>query len=169
MLRKISLTLVFLFVFAALSGCAQIEAARTFLTPETTESPLPGMMVESVDVSIIPYDPDYQRHYQTQQNLNAILSLLRDMVTSDLPPEPPSLDGGQTYYAFTANYASGEQQRYYLLGYRFLKVGDEPWCEVRFENAMLLTSYLREHPSDDGSVPTDQSIPPREDFQSAAW
>lgn len=154
--RKIQALITLLLVLPVLGGCGLIDTA-----PDMTEAKdLPHLMVSSIDVTMYPKDRDFERHYQTQENLNMVLNLLRDMATNDIPEEEPDLSDGQTYYTITANYASGKQQKYYVLGYSFLKVGEDPWCEISFDSAMTLSQYIREHQSDDGSYVPPPTEPP---------
>lgn len=163
MKRKIYIIITLLLTLNMLTGCALVDVVVARIAPEVTEAnDLPHLMVQRIDVTMNPRDPEFERHYLGQENLTATLNLLRDMVTSDLPEEEPRLSGGQTYYAITATYASGEQQKYYVLGYQYLKVGDDPWCEISFENAMTLSQYIRDHQSDDGSYVPPPTEPPAE-------
>jgi len=154
-----------------LGGCG-----LTDLLPDvTTGRELPHLMVRSAEVSIHPRDPEFERCYVTQENLTALLNLIREIKTSDLTDEEPKLSDGLTYYTVTATYASGDTRAYHLMGYRYLKVGDEPWCEISHEDAMRFTQFIRDHQSDDGSwvpptteppeettLPTETTVPPTE-------
>lgn len=163
MKKRIFSLVAVLLAAAVFSGCGLVDAAISLIAPDVTESnDLPHLMVQRLDVTMNPPDADYVRHYQTQENLTATLQMLRDMATNDVPEEEPTLSGGQTYYTITATYASGEQQRYYLLGYRFLKIGDEPWCEISYDSAMNFTRFILENQSDEGSYvppPTEPTVP----------
>ena len=154
-----------------MGGCS----LTSMLPDVTTGRELPHLMVQSIDVSMMPRDPEFVRHYQTQENLTALLNLLREISTNDIPEEEPKLNDGQTYYTVAVTYATGQTREYYIQGYRFLKLGDDPWCEISHEDAMRFTQYIRDHQSDDGSyipptteppaetsVPTDASTPPTE-------
>lgn len=143
---------------AMLSGCGLSQ----LLPDVTVGQELPHLMVQKIDVSIHPHDPDFERHYQTQENLTALLNLLRQMRTADIPEEEPELTDGQTYYTVTATYASGDTQQYHLMGYSYLKVGDEPWCEIAYEKAMGFSQFIRDHQSDDGSYTPPETAPPAE-------
>lgn len=150
-------------VSSLLCGCG----LSSVLPDVTTGHELPHMMVRSVNVSIHPRDPDFERCYVTQENLTALLNLLRKIETSDLTEEEPRLSSGQTYYTVTAVYASGKTREYHLMGYKFLKVGDEPWYQISHEDAMGFTQFIRDHQSDDGSYvppttepPTETTLPP---------
>lgn len=141
-----------------LGGCN----LTNFLPDVTTGHELPHLMVMQIDVAMHPRDPEFERHYQTQENLTDLLNLLREITTDKLPDEEPDLRDGQTYYTVTATYASGETREYHLLGYRYLKVGEDPWCEVSHEDAMLFTQFIRERQSDDGSYVPPTTAPPAE-------
>lgn len=162
MKRKITALLALTMAVCMLSGCGIVNAAVSLIAPDVTEAnDLPHLMVQQIDVSLHPGDADYERHYLGQKNLTTVLQLLRAMATDEIPEEQPELSDGQTYYTVTATYASGEQQIYYLLGYSYLKVGEEPWCEIEFDRAMGFANYLKSHPSDDGSwVPPETTLPP---------
>ncbi len=141
-----------------LGGCS----ISSYLPDVTVGRELPHLMVRTIDVSMSPRDPEFERHYQTQENLTALLNLLREIVTNEIPEEEPKLSGGQTYYTVTATYASGETQEYHMMGYRFLKVGDEPWCEISHDSAMRFSRFIRDHQSDDGSYVPPTTEPPAE-------
>lgn len=162
MTRKFIQIFALLLAVSMLSGCGIIHAAVSLIAPDVTEATdLPHLMVKQIDVSIYPGDADYERHYQSQENLTTILQLLRDMSTDDIPEDQPDLADGQTYYTVTATYASGEQRLYYVLGYQFMKTGEEEWCEIEFDRAMKFADYLRDHPSDDGIyIPPATTLPP---------
>lgn len=138
-----------------LTGCGLAE----LLPNITVARELPHLMVRTADVVIHPRDPEFDRHYQTQENLTALMTLLREISTGEVPETEPELGDGQTYYTVTATYASGKTREYILLGHRYLKVGDEPWCELEQEDAMRFNQFLRDHQSDDGSYipPTTES------------
>ena len=155
--RMIQLTALMI-ALSLLGGCGFSD----LLPDVTTGRELPHLMVRSVDVTMSPRDPEFERHYQTQENLTALLNLLREITTNDIPEEEPRLGDGQTYYTVTATYASGKTREYHILGYRFLKMGDEPWCEISHDNAMRFTQYIREHQSDDGSYIPPTTEPPAE-------
>lgn len=158
MKKRMLQILALLIAVSTLSGCG----LSNLLPDVTTGRELPHLMVRTIDVSMSPRDPEFERHYQTQENLTALLNLLREIATSDLPEEEPKLGDGQTYYTVTVTYASGETRDYYIMGYRFLKVGDEPWCEISHDNAMRFTQFIRDHQSDDGSWAPPTTEPPEE-------
>jgi hypothetical protein len=106
-------------------------------------------MVRRIEVSLQPEDPALARVYTTQENMNALLSLLRGMQTSAEPETEPDLENGQSYYTVTVTYANGQQSIYYLLGHTYLRLGDEPWCVIDQEDSKVFVTYLREHPSDE--------------------
>lgn len=162
MQKKIYQMIFALLAITMMSGCALVNAFLAGNTPNKEGNGLPSLMVQRIDVSINPWNPEFERHYQTQENLNATLSMLRDMETSDLPEEEPELSDEQTYYTITATYSTGEQQTYYILDHRYLKVGDEPWCEISYEDAMNFTVFIQKHKSDDSSYVPPASKPPVE-------
>ena len=153
--RLIQMTALIL-VLMSLTGCGNLQAAISPLIPTVTEeSDLPHRMVQRIDVLLTEKNADFERHYQTQENLTAILQLLRIMMTTDIPQEAPALDSSLSYYTITATYASGEQQVYRLLSLQYLKVGENDWLQISPELAVNFTDYLQAHQSDDGSY-----IPP---------
>ena len=116
--------------------------------PEVTGTG-PGRMIRRIEVAIYPEDADYARTYVTQENMNALLNLLRNMETQDYPEIEPDPDGGQTLYTATVIFANGEQSVYRLLGHTYLQLGDDPWCIVGTERSMEFSRFILEHPSDD--------------------
>ena len=161
MAKKIIRLAAFMFSLFLLSGCGIIRGAISLVAPDVSvENDLPHLMVTQIDVEMHPENGSFSRHYQSQENLTTILRLLRDMTTNKQPEEQPDLDDGQNYYIVTATYASGKQQVYYVLGYQFLKVGDESWCEIEFGRAMNFANYLQQHPSENGTYIPPATLPP---------
>lgn len=148
--RYVSLILVLVLL---LTGCGRD-------IPGIESSSGPGRMVRRIEVAIHPEDPDYDRTYVTQENMNALLALLRSMVTLEEPEEEPDLEGGQSYYTATVTFANGQQSRYWMLGHTYLRLGDEDWCIIDTEKARSFIQFLLEHPSDD--VPATETTAPPE-------
>ena len=152
MFRKITAILMSVLLLLCLCACGR--------EPQPSQSAAPGRMVQRIEVAIHPADPDYDRTYVTQANMNALLALLRNMETADLPETEPDPEGGQTLYTATVTYSNGEQSVYRLLGHMYLQLGDDPWCIVGTERSMEFIHFLLEHPSDDGSAPVETTAPP---------
>lgn len=148
--RYVSLILVLALL---LTGCGRD-------IPGIESSSGPGRMVRRIEVAIHPEDPDYDRTYVTQENMNALLALLRSMVTLEEPEEEPDLEGGQSYYTATVTFANGQQSRYWMLGHTYLRLGDEDWCVIDTVKARSFIQFLLEHPSDD--VPATETTAPPE-------
>ena len=125
-----------------------------------TEGTGPGRMVRRIEVAIEPEDARFDRTYVTQENMNALLSLLRSMETDTAPEEEPDLHSGQSYYTATVTFANGQQSVYYLLGHTYMRLGDNPWCVITGEQSLAFNTFLREHPSDD--VPPETTTAPTE-------
>ena len=117
-------------------------------TPKAS-SGAPGRMVQSIRVAIHPDDPDFARVYETQENMNDLLALLRSMETDDVPAEEPDIEGGQSLFTVTVTFANGQQSVYYLLGHTYLRNSDGDWCIIAREQSMAFNQFLRERPSDD--------------------
>lgn len=154
MLRKITAMLLTTLLLLSLCGCSEEKPPK--------QSSAPGRMVQRIEVAIHPADPRFERTYVTQENMNALLGLLREMETQDYPETTPDPEGGQTLYTATVIFANGEQSVYRLLGHTYLQLGDDPWCIIGTERSMEFSKFLMEHPSDDGSVPTETTTPPTE-------
>ena len=152
MFRKITAILMSVLLLLCLCACGR--------EPQPSQSAAPGRMVQRIEVAIHPADPDYDRTYVTQANMNALLALLRNMETADFPETEPDPEGGQTLYTATVTYANGEKSVYRLLGHMYLQLGDDPWCIVGTERSMEFIHFLLEHPSDDGSAPVETTAPP---------
>ena len=151
MYRKITAIILSLLLVLSLCACG------------TEEPPLnpsgPGRMVRRIEVAIHPADPDFDRTYVTQENMNELLSLLRGMETDKRPETEPDIDGGQNYYTATITFANGEQSVYYLLGHTYLRLGDDPWCLIDSNLSRKFSEFIRTHPTDDGSVPIETNAP----------
>ena len=155
---KKSLFLICLTLLLALGLSACGEEA-----PPAETADGPGRMVRSIEVAIHPADNAFDRTYVTQENMNALLTLLRSMQTDEEPEQAPDLLGGQSYYIATVTFANGQQNVYYLLGHTYLRLGQEDWCVVSAEQAKAFNTFLREHPSDDSPTdPTTETTEPTE-------
>ena len=154
MLRKVTALGLTLILLMSLCACGRETAPRN--------DSAPGRMVRRIEVAIHPADPAFDRTYVTQENMNALLSLLRSMVTEVYPTEEPDPEGGQSMYTITVTFANGQQGVYRMLGHRYLQLGDDPWCVLSTEQTMLFSDFIHSHPSDDGSVPTETTTTPTE-------
>ena len=117
-------------------------------TPKES-SGAPGRMVQTIEVAIHPQDPEFARVYETQENMNDLLALLRSMETDDVPAEEPDIEGGQSLFTVTVTFANGQQSVYYLLGHTYLRNSDGDWCIIDNSQSMAFNQFLRERPSDD--------------------
>ena len=151
MKRKIIALLLFLLLLPGLTACNSS-------TPVPTGTG-PGRMVRRIEIAIHPQDAAFARVYVTQENMNELLGLLRSMETNTPPETEPDLSSGQTLYTATVTFANGEQSVYYLLGHTYLRLGDNPWCVIGTDLSRKFTDFIREHPSDDGSVPIETTAP----------
>ena len=154
MLKKIAAILLTALLLLSLCGCGEETPPK--------QSAAPGRMVQRIEVAIHPADPRFERTYVTQENMNALLTLLRNLETQDYPETEPDPAGGQTLYTATVTFSNGEQSVYRLLGHTYLQLGDDPWCIIGTERSMEFREFLQDHPSDDGSVPTETAVPPTE-------
>lgn len=130
-------------------------------TPHTGGSG-PGRMIRRIEVSAQPEDEEFNRTYVTQESMNGLLSLLRSMESDEAPVTEPNPNGSQSYYTATVTFANGQQSIYYLLGQTYLRLGDNPWCVIDSDQFLSFRTYIREHPSDDGSAPTEITAAPTE-------
>ena len=154
MMRRFTAILLTALALLSLCGCGRETPPK--------QSSAPGRMVQRIEVAIHPADSRFDRTYVTQENMNALLTLLRNLETQDYPETEPETDGGQTLYTATVTFANGEKSVYRLLGHTYLQLGDDPWCIIGTERSMEFSKFLKEHPSDDGSVPTETTVPPTE-------
>lgn len=151
MLRKITAIVLSVLLLLTLCACSDEE-------PPVTSSG-PGRMVRRIEVAIHPEDADFDRVYVTQENMNELLSLLRSMETDEEPEQEPDLEGGQTYYTATVTFANGEKSVYHLLGHSYLRLGDEDWCVVDPKLSLQFSEFIRNRPTDDGSVVIETTAP----------
>ena len=152
MRKKLSVLLIVL-ALLGLCGCGRNQ-------PSVSNPSGPGRMVRRIVVASHPENPDFDRTYVTQENMNGLLALLRSMETDETPDQEPDLEGGQSYYTATITFANGETSTYYLLGRTYLRLGSDPWCLVDQEQVMEFNRFLNDHPSDDGSVPVETTAAP---------
>lgn len=156
MQRKITLLTALLLTLAlALGACGGSK------TPQVGGS-TPGRMVRRIEIASHPEDDEFLRTYVTQENMNELLGLLRSMETDEAPLAEPDLNGSQSYYTATVTFANGQQSIYYLMGQTYLRLGDNPWCVIDSDRFLKFRTYIREHPSDDGSAPTETTAAPTE-------
>ena len=156
MKRKLLMICLSLLLALGLSACGE-EAPPA----ETADGP--GRMVRSIEVAIHPADSDFDRTYVTQENMNALLALLRSMQSDIEPEREPDVDNGQSLYTATVTFTNGQQSIYYLLGHTYLRLGQEDWCVVNGDQAKEFNTFLRAHPSDDFSTePTAETTEPTE-------
>lgn len=134
-----------LLLVLGLCACSEQEP------PEHTSGP--GRMVRRIEIASHPEDPNFVRTYTTQENMNALLGILRTISTDQEPEQAPDLEGGQNYYTATVTFANGERSIYYLLGHTYMRQGDEPWYLIDPERSEEFVHFLRDHPSDDSSAP----------------
>ena len=128
-------------------------------TPKS-DSGAPGRMVRRIEVR--PENPEYERVYQTQENMNDLLALLRSMENDDVPAQEPDVENGQSLYTVTVTFANGEQSAYYVLGHTYLRNSDGDWCIIDRDQSMAFNQFLRERPSDDVPAPTETIAVPAE-------
>ena len=128
-------------------------------TPKS-DSGAPGRMVRRIEVR--PENPEYERVYQTQENMNDLLALLRSMENDNIPAQEPDVENGQSLYTVTAIFANGEQSVYYVLGHTYLRNSDGDWCIIDLDQSMAFNQFLRERPSDDVPAPTETATAPAE-------
>ena len=126
-------------------------------TPKS-DSGAPGRMVRRIEVR--PENPEYERVYQTQENMNDLLAHLRSMENDNIPAQEPDVENGQSLYTVTAIFANGEQSVYYVLGHTYLRNSDGDWCIIDLDQSMAFNQFLRERPSDD--VPIETTTAPAE-------
>ena len=150
-MRKRALALI-LALLLLLCGCSSDSPH--------TEGTGPGRMVRRIEVAIAPADARFDRTYVTQENMNALLALLRSMQSDIEPEREPDVDNGQSLYTATVTFANGQQSVYYLLGHTYMRLGDDPWCVITGEQSLAFNTFLRDHPSDD--VPTETTTAPTE-------
>ena len=122
-------------------------------TPKS-DSGAPGRMVRRIEVAIQPENPEYDRVYQTQENMNDLLTLLRSMESENVPNQEPDLHDGQSLYTITATFANDQQSVYYVLGHTYLRNSNGDWCIIDRDQSMAFNQFLRERPSDDGPTGT---------------
>ena len=123
-------------------------------TPKS-DSGTPGRMVRSIEVAIQPENPEYDRVYQTQENMNDLLTLLRSMESDNVPNQEPDLHDGQSLYTITATFANDQQSVYYVLGHTYLRNSDGDWCIIDREQSMDFNQFLQDRPSDNIPAPTE--------------
>ncbi len=135
----------------ALVGCQFVEQVLPDPPVHTAESMKPQRLVMQIDVSMYPTDGAFLRMYRSEETMNQLLNLLRDLETKERPETEPSLHDGQAFFTVTTTNAVGDARVYYLLGHRYLKVGTEPWCVIAPELSMAFNDFLDAHPSEDPS------------------
>lgn len=142
------LVLLLVFSLFTLSGCGVTNLALTPITSVPVNTSAPRKLVEQLDISFYPDNPCYTRHYYSEENINALLALLRSFQSDNLATCHPKADDGQSYYIINVTYANNLTHQYYLMGHRYLRIGDNHWIEVGTDNAKKFVQFLNEHPND---------------------
>lgn len=141
MYRKITAIFLSLVLLLSLCACGHREP------PVSTSGP--GRMVRRIEIASHPSDPDFDRTYVTQENMNALLGILRSLSTGEEPEQTPDLDGGQNYYTASVTFANGEQSVYYLLSHTCMRQAEDDWTLIDPERSEDFVRFLLDHPSDD--------------------
>ena len=141
MYRKITAIFLSLVLLLSLCACGHREP------PVSTSGP--GRMVRRIEISSHPSDPDFDRSYVTQENMNALLAILRSLSTGEEPEQTPDLEGGQNYYTASVTFANGEHSVYYLLSHTYMRQGEDDWALIDPERSEDFVRFLLDHPSDD--------------------
>ncbi len=142
--------IVFLLVFftTSLSGCGLDDMMQTLPLSTSPGFSGPAKLVKQMEISFYPDNPSHARHYSSEENIGALLTLLRSFQTKDTPDRQPNLHDGQSYYTITVTYSNDLTYQYYLLGHRYLRMGNDQWMEIGTANAMKFIHFLDEHPND---------------------
>lgn len=148
-MKKILCLVIAASVLVSMSGCSIVDTILNKIAPDSSgDDMVPGRMVSMIEIDLYPLDPDFHRCYTRQEKMSSVLQLLRDMTTDHQPDQEPDLHDGQSYYTITATYSNGSNQTYYLLGFRYLRRGDEEWCEIDSEKVMKFNEFILDTPSD---------------------
>lgn len=138
MKRRI-IPLLIALALVTLSGCGSQTAAL----PDESK---PGRLVVRLDV-VVYANEELERHYTDQAQISEILTLLRDLDTTEFPKEDPSVREDKEYCTITATYANGGSQVYTLLEEQYLNYDEEPFCIVDNTKAAALTTYFEDTPA----------------------
>ncbi len=150
-------------LLVSIVGCQLVEQVLPDRPVHTAESMKPQRLVTQIDVSLHPANEEFLRLYRSEETMHQLLTLLRDLQTSEEPETEPSLHDGQAFFTVTTTNPMGDARVYYLLGHRYLKVGTAPWCVIPPEQSMALNEFLEAHPSEEPShssyvEPTESAV-----------
>ena len=137
--KKLSILLI---LSILLTGCG-LDA------PSIENSIGPVRMVRRIEIASHPSDPDFDRCYVTQENMNALLAILRNLSTGEEPEQTPDLEGGRNYYTASVTFANGEHSVYYLLSHTYMRQDEDDWTLIDPERSEDFVRFLLDHPSDD--------------------
>ena len=102
-------------------------------------------IVTGVDVVYRQAQSGLQRHYTTQENMQAVLTYLRLAKYAGLPEEDPTAQGGEVC-RITVHLAPGDSHVYDLINDVYLSRNGGPWELAEFPEPRL--PLLRRMPSD---------------------
>lgn len=133
---KTKIIALFLILAVVLCSCGENKA------PETSSSK-PGRMVVQLESAVYPAEEGVGECYTDLTQMNSLLTMLKDLETSDVPSEQPVITESSEYWTITATYANGNTRVFILLEESYLKAGDNSFCNVDSAKADKLISFLK--------------------------
>lgn len=118
---KEKILLVLLLAAMLLPGCTTVESSKT-------DSAVPSRMILAIEVSAFPEDETMHRSYSDSDTLTSLLRMIQNLDTQEEPETEPVMDEEHPYYTFTATYADGTQEAYYLVEKQYLRHRNGSWC-----------------------------------------
>ena len=129
-------TIVWLFLFAILTGCHSAPSMD-----------VASQIVSEIIVTCQTCNDFTRRYYNTHKKMQPILLYLRSVSPGFTPEEDPEPLAGRVI-CITLRMADGNVKIYRQKDSRFLQEGKNPWKKIDPEWGSTLYPLLMEHPSD---------------------
>ncbi len=97
--------------------------------------------IASISVSSLPEGESYKRTITSAEKINEIVDFINSMtLTEDFSENPDEYDGMTLVLHF--RFADNSYADVYSFGNMFLKINDEPWLRMEYDDAMILEGLL---------------------------
>ena len=136
--RLISFLMLALLLFPLAFGCRQKDQPSF-------------RFVTQLDIYFQYNDIHLQRHYTTDEKIEAVLLYMRLLHTEDAPVTDPEAITSDTY-TITVSFSDGSQQTHIQKAHRYFRRHGSGWQTIQPRQAAQLYALMRHYPSD--SMPT---------------
>ena len=106
---------------------------------------VPEVIVTNVDISALPEDVDYIRHYSNEEKIELVRNFIRQLTWQDITSEKPDEETG-VLYTVVYTYEDGTTKTYYFKEDKYFKFEGIGWKIV--ENFDELKNIIKDTPTD---------------------